>query len=190
MNTQPPTLDDVVGKLQEIDKKVEKIDGKLSQKWVLPVCLAAWGALLTGGNFLVERYYKNKDLSQNKENEVVAEFLANTKVTFYTNCLSQLTLLNEQFESYCKFDQAKQTENQIDSIHLAFRKLILNQQVIDQQVIAPIKSYTDFIAERVFDISTGKHSKEQIQAYFSNSEPLLFEAREMLAKSIQKTKTP
>lgn len=189
MSIQPPTLQTVVDQLQEIDKKVKRINDKLSDKWVLPVCLAILGMLLTGANFLVQRHFTNKDISLNKEKEVIAEFIANSKVSFYTNCLSRLTQLNEQFESFCQFDQAKQTENQIDSNLIAFRKLILSQQIIDQEAISPIKLYTEFIADGVFNISTGEIPKTQIPAYFSRSRILLQEAMNKLSQSIQKIKT-
>jgi hypothetical protein len=174
----------MVEKLSIIEEKIGKIDKKLSDKWVLPVLLTILTTILGIANFLVERHYNNTDISLNKQREVIGEFIANSKVEFYKDCIIHLNNINEQFESFCKIDQSKENENQLDSMLIQFRKFIAKQQVIDQKVIEPAKAYAEYISEVTFDISSGQPNMAELNKMYNQSQQLFSESYDSLNKSI------
>jgi len=170
---------------QKIEEKLDKIEGKLSEKWFLPVFITILTALLALASFFIQRSFTKGDVSKNKQNEIIGQYIAQSKVEFYEECKSYLNTIDEQFESFCKIDHSQQVGNQLDSTLITFRKFILNQQVIDQSIIEPVKKYAEFVSNSAFDISTNNSTKEESVHYYQESQSLLDEANKTLNKGIQ-----
>ena len=175
---------DIDSHMQSIEEKIDKINKKLSEKWVLPVCLALLGAVLTLGNFFVTRYFTSKDAGKNKQKEIVGEYLAKSKIDFYKNCKKQIIEIEDDFEAYCKIGHSKSTADSLYLRLISFRSFFTEQEVIDPFIITKLKEYHEFISEEVTDIGESKLKLGDIDAIFKQGNALYNEVQEILSKQI------
>ncbi|TFF36319.1 hypothetical protein [Mucilaginibacter psychrotolerans] len=148
-----------------LSKKLEAIEKKLSAPWVLPVVLAFVGALLTGGNYLLQRNYNNADLYHNKVQEKVAELRATLAVNFYGDNIASIDSLDEAIHTYCELGPDSATEEIIQNKLSQLNALGRHSYAIDPSAVASIHQYTEFVANKVYYLKPMPAAKEMKKLY-------------------------
>jgi len=173
-------------KLTSIEDRITKIEDKITERWVIPVSLTLLTALFATLNFFVERYVSKDDESTKKQSEKFGEFVADSKIKFYSQCKEYLNSTDEQFESYCKLGHSKNVEDGLDSTLINFRKFVRKQQIIDQNLINPLIVYLEFVAESSFSISAQNLDREKSIYMYNESQIYLKEVLTLLDNGINK----
>ncbi len=162
----------------------------MTEKWVIPVALACLTFLFSVISYFIQRQVNNADINNKKQQEKYGEYLADNKLKFYSQCKEYLNTIDEQFESDCTFGPSEGVESGLDSTLISFRKFIHNQQIIDQQVLDPVKTYSEFVAESSFTIYSKNLTIQESKKIYLNSQYLLKEAAATLDNSIYKLLHP
>src|SRR4051812_45770422 len=85
--TKMPAVEDATdARLKRIEEKLEAVEKRLSDKWILPVSMAVLTAILTFGNYLVQRQFLNSDIFKNEVNKTNAGFKSRSTSDFYRSC--------------------------------------------------------------------------------------------------------
>jgi len=176
---------DIREHLTSIEQRLDGIEGKLSVKWFLPVFITVLAAALGVGNFFIQRSANSRDVNKNKENEIIGAFLGDTKITFYRSCKDSLLKIDEQFESYCQLGQEQQTLDELTTSLGHFKRFTEKQTIIDQKILEAIHSYSDFVVQNTFLISTNSLDKEKLSAIYKESKALYREASTKLSGGIK-----
>lgn len=177
-------------RIQQVIEKVEEVKKKLADKWVLPVLLSVLTAVLALTSYFIQRWFNNADVGKQKQQEIAASFVAESKVNFYKQCRLELNEINIQFESYCIVGMSEEVEITLDSLVAHFTQFVANQQVIDQKILVAVKSYSEYVAEQTFDMKSNKPGAAERKKIFEEGKSLLGESIAMLDKGIQQIQKP
>lgn len=171
--------------LKKLELKLDAVEGKLSGKWFLPVVIPILSTLLTFLSFIAQRQLTNADVAENRQRELIAEYITSSNINFYDGCLKHLNDLNEGFEFYCTRGQSQKAEAQMDSLLIGFRRFIQRQRIVDQTIIEPVKKYSEFVSESRFDICSKNLREEERKRYLHESQALFDASAQALNKCVQ-----
>lgn len=171
--------------LKVIEEKIDVVSKKLSEKWVLPVCLAVLGALLTLGNFFITNAITSKNIATDAAHDSFGKLQGEMKAAFYKNCRENLRDIDEQFDSYCSFNQDSPTRKAVFDLLITFTKSYDALAKSDQELLQPTKAYAQFVGNTMADMSD-TFDKSKIPAIYEKSKELYYKAFDSLDKGLVK----
>jgi hypothetical protein len=163
---------DAVDQFAKLEKKLDAIEGRLKDKWIMPVALALLAAILTCGNYFIQRLYANADLRKNEMTKVNAQTSAKSTSDFYQVCYSKLDTINKNFDSYCNITPSKTEDSTITWKLIELTDKTDKQFPLDPRVQSCLKEYSNFISDKLMDFEQGKSTKEQLVKAYTDSKIL------------------
>ena len=168
--TKMPAVEDATdARLKRIEEKLEAVEKRLSDKWILPVSMAVLTAILTFGNYLVQRQFLNSDIFKNEVNKTNAGFKSRSTSDFYRSCYEKLDTINKSFSSYCVIGASHEEENIITQKQIQLTALIDHQFPIDPKVKQSLQEYNSYVAERLVDFQDSRPENQKLKHIYNQS---------------------
>jgi hypothetical protein len=154
----PPSIDvgSIITQLKQIEIKLATVEKKLSDKWVLAVIIPVITAILTFGNYYVQRLYINSDVFKNQVSKSNAEAKSQSTSAFYKQCFSKLDAINKSFESYCNIGHSAFEDSIITATSISLTSLIDTQFPLDPKVKNSLQNYITYVNEQLIDLANKK----------------------------------
>lgn len=164
-------IEDIQNTLDDLKEKVEAIDKKTGNKWILPISIVVLTAILGSVNYLIEKNVDKNYISDLKRDEIFAEFEAESKRDFYKEARLKLIELDVLFEAYCKFLDQK-SQDKLDDALADFMIFYKKQQFIEYSIIEEMKNYSEYVSESAFKIGSGNMELNFVDRELQNSKAL------------------
>lgn len=122
---------------------------------------------------------------QKKAEGNTSQFYCRKQGGFFKNCRLKLNDIDREFESYCRLGKSAQVEAKLDTALANFMEFVVSQQVIDQQILATIKQYSEFVAEATLELKSAATSDAKSTKAYQDSKVLFKESIAAIDKGIQ-----
>lgn len=158
--------------LKRIEEKLATVEKKLSDKWILPVSLAVLSAILTFGNYFVQRLFLNSDVFKNEVNKSNANFKSRSTSVFYQQCHEKLDTIDKSFQSYCLIGPSAMEDSIITAKQVQLTSLIDHQFPLDPKVKQNLQDYISFVSNKLVDFENEPPDSLQLKNTYHESEQL------------------
>ena len=176
--------EELVNQLNEIERGVEELKKKTSEKWVMPVILLVLTTLFGVINFLVERHYSNSDIYTNKVREKVAELRATEDVEFFRKSKVYLDSIDVTFESYCRWGADSTDDRRMSVLLTKMRSLVSQNIQIEKDFKKNINTYCNYVAASGVTINNKRLGDEERIEYYNKSKKVFLVTIESLNKAL------
>lgn len=189
--------------LNKIYKKLEDIEKKAGEKWLIPIIVAVIVGVFGLINIFIQTKLQNTSqielVRRIKDEETLGVQDATDRNLFYQGSLSLMVKIDTDFEQVCLFepvsvikDGKNITEFQgedslVDSLEKFRLVIVIPPSSINKDTITKLESYSKFVAESLSNLHKMEYSEEQLKEQLKKSRELYNEATEALKKSRQKS---
>jgi len=168
-NSNPEKSLLTISNVASIEKKLDAIEARLKDKWMLPVSITVITAILTFGNYFVQRLYNKKDITENEMAKTYAQASAKSSADFYQLCYGKLDTVNKNFDSFCNLSPSEYEDSIITDQLIVLTSTIGKQFPLDPKVKFFLQEYTNFVAEQLADFETHKNSAIDLKKAYKES---------------------